>query len=199
MTPKPHHPKLRRKSRYVAGALALTLASVGMVACGDSDDAADETTTTAEVTTTEAAALAVADQWVRPAEDLAASDKTAIYMTITGGAEDDALIGASVPADLAGMVELHETKPAETTETTAGMDGTESTMAGDDDSSTMMTMSQVDRIEVPAGEVVELEPGGYHVMLMDLMKPLVPGDTVEVTVTFEKAGEMTLTAEVRES
>lgn len=205
MTPKPHDPKLRRLTRVVAGSLAVTLASVGLVACGDSDDSANETTTTAEVTTTAAAALAVSDYWVRPAEDLAAKNKTAIYMTIAGGAEDDALISASVPADLAGTVELHETKPADTTETTAAMGGSESTMggsestmAGGDDGGTMMTMAQVDRIEVPAGEVVELKPGGYHVMVMDLMKPLVPGDTVEVTVTFEKAGEMTFTAEVRE-
>lgn len=195
MTPKHHQPKLRRTSRFAAGALAVTLASVGMVACGDSDDSAGSTTTTAEVTTTSAAALAVSAYWVRPAEDLAAKNKTAIYMTITGGAEDDALISASVPADLAGTVELHETKPAEPTETTMGDGGMgDGGMGG----SEMMTMSQVDRIDVPAGEVVELKPGGYHIMVMDLMKPLVPGDTVEVTVTFEKAGDMTFTAEVRE-
>ena len=57
MTPKPHDPKLRRLTRVVAGSLAVTLASVGLVACGDSDDSANETTTTAEVTTTSLAKL----------------------------------------------------------------------------------------------------------------------------------------------
>ncbi len=208
MTPdstNPSHTKPARRltTRFAAGALALTLVSGGLAACGGSDDSADETTTTEATTTTSSAALAISDQWVRPAEDLAAKNRTAIYLTITGGAEDDALISASVPADLAGTVELHETKEAESTETTAAMGETESTMAGGDmdsgDSGSMMTMSQVDRIEVPAGEVVELKPGGYHIMVMDLMKPLVPGDTVEVTVTFENAGDMTFTAEVREA
>lgn len=199
----------RHKVRLAAGAIAVTLASVGLASCGESDDAAEKTTTTAEATTTtSSAALAVSDQWVRPAEDLAAKNRTAIYLTITGGAEDDALISASVPADLAGTVELHETKAEESTETTAGMGDTETTVASggmgsggmdSGDGGSMMTMSQVDRIEVPAGEVVELKPGGYHIMVMDLMKPLVPGDTVEVTVTCEKAGEMTFTAEVREA
>ncbi len=62
----------------------------------------------------------------------------------------------------------------------------------------MMTMQPVDSVPVPAGETVELKPGGYHVMLLDVQKELVPGDTIEVTLTFELAGEVTVTAEVRE-
>ena len=53
--------------------------------------------------------LEVSDVWARPVEDLTAKDTSAIYMVITGGSEDDALVKASVPADIAGTVELHET------------------------------------------------------------------------------------------
>jgi copper(I)-binding protein len=56
----------------------------------------------------------------------------------------------------------------------------------------------VEKVEIPADSTVKLEPGGLHVMLLDLKKDLVVGDTVEVTLTFSAAGEKTLTAEVKE-
>lgn len=202
------HPTRRTSARLALAAVAL-FAAATLVACGDDDDAADTTTTAAEQTSTtaaEASAPTVENQWVRPAADLQAMNRTAIYMDITGGSEDDALIAASVPQDVATVTEVHETVAAggegdgamgEETTTTAMMGGgagTETTMPGGG----MMTMRQIDRIEIPAGETVKLEPGGYHVMVMDLQRPLVPGDTVEVTLTFEKAGEVVVTAEVRE-
>ena len=54
-----------------------------------------------------------------------------------------------------------------------------------------MTMMRVeDGIPVPAHETVMLQPGGYHVMFMGLKAPLVEGETVHITLVFEKAGEM---------
>lgn len=61
----------------------------------------------------------------------------------------------------------------------------------------MMHMRKVDQIPVSAGGTTELAPGGYHVMLMDLVNPLEPGQSVALTLTFEKAGELTVNAEVR--
>ncbi|MCU0274542.1 MAG: copper chaperone PCu(A)C, partial [Acidimicrobiales bacterium] len=61
-----------------------------------------------------------------------------------------------------------------------------------------MTMRPVDGIDLPAGEAVALEPGGLHVMLLDLPAPLEIGQTYELTLTFEQAGEQTVTVEVRE-
>jgi copper(I)-binding protein len=86
------------------------------------------------------------------------------------------------------------------------MDGSSTTAMGDMDSSTtmaggdssMMKMQQVEKIEIPADSTVKLEPGGLHVMLFDLAKDLVAGDTVDVTLTFSGAGEQTITAEVKE-
>jgi hypothetical protein len=88
-------------------------------------------------------------------------------------AADTALVSASSP--VAGVVEIHEMK----------MDGG------------VMKMSAVKSLAVPAGKGVELKPGGYHVMLMDLKQPLKEGETVPVTLNFEdKAGKAVI--EVRQ-
>jgi copper(I)-binding protein len=99
----------------------------------------------------------------------------AVYMRITNGtAEDDALIGATVPG--CGLVELHEM-----------------TMEGD-----IMRMRPVEgqRIPIPAGETVMLARGGLHVMCMEKTGTYTVGDTVPVTLQFEIAGTMELNAEV---
>jgi copper(I)-binding protein len=62
-----------------------------------------------------------------------------------------------------------------------------------------MGMREIGSLTLPAGEEVSLEPGGYHIMLIDLAKPIEEGDTVPVTLTFEKAGEIEVEAEARES
>lgn len=184
--------------RVAAGLAAVVLAATGLVACGDDseDTASEDTTTTTEAAT---AAVEVADVWARPVADLAAQDTSAIYMMITGGDEDDALVSASVPADVAATVELHETAAAEDTTTTAmGGGDMDSGDMGDDMGGGMMTMRQVPSIAVPAGETVELKPGGFHIMLLDVQRVIEPGETIEVTLTFESGEEIVTTAEVRE-
>jgi copper(I)-binding protein len=98
----------------------------------------------------------------------------AVFMSISNaGTEPDRIVGVSSSA--AGAVELHE-------------------MADEDG---MMVMRPVEgSLEVPAGGSVELEPGGYHVMLIGLAEDLLPGDTVELTVAFERGGAVDLDAEV---
>ncbi|MEZ5825472.1 MAG: copper chaperone PCu(A)C [Geminicoccaceae bacterium] len=89
----------------------------------------------------------------------------ASFMTITNeGSEDDRLVAAS--SDAAGRVELH----------THLMDGG------------VMRMRQVEAIDLPAGETVMLQPGGLHVMLLDLPKPLAKGDELALELMFEKSG-----------
>jgi copper(I)-binding protein len=51
-------------------------------------------------------------------------------------------------------------------------------------------------IPIPAGKTVKLEPGGYHLMLKKLKEPLKEGDSVPVTLTFEKAGPVDVTLAV---
>ncbi|MEC7761703.1 MAG: copper chaperone PCu(A)C [Pseudomonadota bacterium] len=90
------------------------------------------------------------------------------FMTITNtGDTDDRLIGAA--SEVADRMEIHE-------------------MAMDGDVMRMRELA--DGLAIPAGETVELKPGGYHLMFMDLSEPLVEGETVEVTLTFENAGEV---------
>jgi copper(I)-binding protein len=189
-------------ARATIGLVAVTLAAVGLVACGDdSDDSADTTTT--EATSVD---VTVADVWARPVEDLTAKDTSAVYMVITAGAEGDSLVKASVPSDVAGTVELHETVAADEGESMEGdsMESTTTAMSGDSMATEttmgggMMSMQPVEAIEVPADGSVALEPGGFHIMLLDVKKVLAVGDTIEVTLTFEKAGEVQATAEVRE-
>lgn len=189
-------------ARATIGLVAVTLAAVGLVACGDdSEDSADTTTT--EATSVD---VTVADVWARPVEDLTAKDTSAVYMVITAGAEGDSLVKASVPSDVAGTVELHETVAADGAESMEGdsMESTTTAMSGDSMATEttmgggMMSMQPVEAIEVPADGSVALEPGGFHIMLLDVKKVLAVGDTIEVTLTFEKAGEVQATAEVRE-
>jgi copper(I)-binding protein len=51
----------------------------------------------------------------------------------------------------------------------------------------VMTMRPVPALDLPAGKTVELKPGGYHVMLMDLKAPLKQDSTVPLTLTFRDA------------
>ena len=118
--------------------------------------------------------VAVSDAWVRPAPTT--DTATAGYLTITnGGGQNDALLSATSP--VAGSVEVHETSL---------------------DSSGMAGMHPVDRIPVPAGGTVKLEPGGYHLMIMGLSRTLAAGDTVELDLVFEHAGKVVVLAEVRQ-
>ena len=61
----------------------------------------------------------------------------------------------------------------------------------------MMKMSPVQRIEVPAKGETALRPGGLHLMIFGLKKPLVPGDTVRLTLTFDDGSRVQVAAPVR--
>jgi hypothetical protein len=50
----------------------------------------------------------------------------------------------------------------------------------------------VEAVTLPAGERVALEPGGLHIMLMGLKAPLKKGETIELILTFAKAGQVKL-------
>lgn len=191
-----------------AGAIAAALLLAGCGSDSDGASADKPTTTKAETTTTAAAAeLEITDVWAR--QSPSGATMGAAYLNITSPV-DDKLISASVPTEIAAKTEIHETVMSgegDMSSDTTAMEGdmaTTTTMMGDTTETTMgddmgnMTMKPVESIELPAGEMVELKPGGYHIMLIDLVKPLEVGDTIELTLTFEQAGEKTVTAEVKE-
>jgi hypothetical protein len=126
------------------------------------------------VATQALAEVTVTEAWVRGT--VAAQKATGAFMKIRS-TEDAKLVGAASPS--ASIVEVHE-------------------MAMKDN---VMTMRAVDELPLPAGRTVELKPGGYHVMLIDLVKPLATGDKVPVTLTIVgkdgKKSTLEVKAEVR--
>ncbi|TDM08323.1 MAG: hypothetical protein C4K60_02300 [Ideonella sp. MAG2] len=112
----------------------------------------------------------VKDAWVRGT--VAQQKATGAFMTLTN-AQGGKLLSAASP--VAGVVEVHEMK----------MEGN------------VMKMAAIPSLELPAGKPVELKPGGYHVMLMDLKQPLKDGDTVPLTLTIEGKDGKKETVEVK--
>ena len=198
----------RTTSRTIVAGFCV--AALTLTGCGSDDDKASDTTTTTKVeattTTAAAAELELTDVWAR--QSPMGTTAGAIYLSITSPVDDE-LVGASVPTTVAGKTEIHETVLAEDNGSDTSMgDGnmtTTTAMGGSDMSTTTamgsgtMTMRPVESIKLPKGTKVELKPGGYHIMLLDLVKPLEVGDKIELTLTFTEAGEKTVTAEVRES
>jgi copper(I)-binding protein len=128
-------------------------------------------------------AIKVTDPWSRTSPKVAGAGAAYMVIENTGAAADNLLGGKS---DVAKAVEVHETY--EMTPEAAPSDA----MGG-----SMMGMRRIDKLEIPAGGKVELKPGGYHIMLIDLTRELKAGETIEITLTFEKAGAVKVTAEVR--
>jgi len=121
----------------------------------------------------EAGAIRVDSPWARatpPGAKVAGG-----FATITnGGDRPDRLVSAT--ADIAGRVEIHEM---------AVTDG-------------VMTMRPLpDGVAVPAGATVALEPGSYHLMLMELSAPLKSGERIPGTLTFEQAGTVAVEFDVQ--
>ena len=119
-----------------------------------------------------ASGLSVDGAWARPG---LTGGSSAVYFVINNQGDADTLLSAA--SDTAGMAELHISK--------MDADGT-------------MTMERQDSVPIPAGEEVLFEPGGLHVMLMNLTGDLKPDDKINLTLTFKDAGEYEVTATVRE-
>jgi len=121
------------------------------------------------------AGVKVTNVWAKstaPGQNVAAA-----YLNVVSSAPT-ALVRAESPA--AKLVELHEMK-----------------MDGD-----MMKMRPVQKIDLPAGKEVKLEPGGLHVMLIDIKQPLKVGEKVPLTLVFEAGGKtekVNIDAEVKDA
>ena len=63
----------------------------------------------------------------------------------------------------------------------------------------VMRMVKVDGIDIPAHSDLTLEPGGYHIMLINLHKPLVAGQSLPLTLHFERAGQVDVTVQIKSS
>ena len=117
-----------------------------------------------------ASAVQVADALCRPPPT--GRHTTGCYLTLTAAA-DDRLMSISSP--VAGRVQVHESRME----------------------SNMMMMHEVEGgLALPAGQPVELKPGGDHIMLLGVADPLKDGDTVPLTLTFATAAPVEIAARV---
>jgi hypothetical protein len=115
--------------------------------------------------------VVVLDAWARATPP--GAKVGAAYVTLENqGDADDRLVSASSP--VAQSVMLHETI-------------VENGIA---------KMRPLDAVGIPAGKVVEMQPGGMHMMLMGLTAPLVEGETVPLTLVFDSGVTFTLDATV---
>jgi copper(I)-binding protein len=144
----------------------LLVALVGALSLGAS--ACSSNTESVDTTLPAETTFTVDGAWARtsPME----STVGAAYMNITASA-DDALVGASVDMSVAMMTQVHET--------TTAADGS-------------MGMQEIASIPMVAGTPLVLEPGGYHVMIMELVAPLEVGTSFTVTLTFESGATTTV-------
>jgi len=138
----------------------IAIFAIAIAACSDNES---ESTTDGSDASTESvveSTITVEGSWARNSP----MDATvgAAYMNITSNV-DDTLVGASVDESVAMMTEVHET--------TTQADGS-------------MGMQEIMSLDLEAGVKTELKPGGYHIMLMKLAKPLVLGENISVTLTF---------------
>lgn len=118
----------------------------------------------------DAEGLKVSDAWARatpPGVQVAG-----VFLTISNAGAADKLLKVSTP--LSDRAEIHETSHV-----------------GD-----QMQMRQVEVLEVPKGGRVVFQPGGLHLMLMDIKSPLLEGETLSLTLTFERAGAIEVQASV---
>jgi len=120
------------------------------------------------------AAVTATDAWVRGT--VPAQKTTGAFVTLQSS-EDAKLVGVSTP--LAKSAEIHSSS----------------------ESQGVVHMHAVDAVKLPAGQRVELKPGGFHVMLVGVSHPLREGDRVPLTLTIEdasgKRSRIELTAPVR--
>ena len=117
--------------------------------------------------------ITINDAWARPGF---IGGNSAVYFEIENNSEqDDSLLSAQTA--VAEFVELHESKM---------------------DSTGMMKMQKQDRVNAPQNQLVTFQPGGQHVMLINLTQDLKVGDRFKLTLSFENAGEIEVDVEVRQ-
>jgi len=119
------------------------------------------------------AAVQVEKPWARATP--AGATTGAVYMTLDNKSNAaDRLVGAST--DVAATVQVHEMSM---------------------ENGTMKMREVAGGLAIPAGGSVVLKPGGYHVMLIGLKKPLKAGDSFPLTLQFQKAGKVSITVPVQ--
>ena len=172
----------RTPTRTVLAATAALALALGTAACADDDtttnadngsaDTAAVTEPAGEPTDSEAGVAVFQNGWAKATDD----EMSAVFGTIRNiGDEDMHLIGASSP--VSERVELHETVP--------GGSGT-------------MMQEREEGFIIPAGGELRLEPGGNHIMLMDLTEPITTGQEISIELEFNDHTDQVVTVSARD-
>lgn len=119
------------------------------------------------------AGLQVDSTWARPAER---GMNSAVYLRIQNGPEPEVLTGAA--SDAAEIVQVHRT--------ILDADGN-------------AIMEEQPRVSLAPGQILEMKPGGYHIMLIKLRHPLNTGESFDLSLFFEKTGEYRVSIPVAEN
>jgi copper(I)-binding protein len=133
--------------------------------------------------------LILKDAWARASA--MSSGAGAAYVTVENTTDRiEKLLSASVSSSVARAAEIHETT------TVSGGPSSTSMPTGAPE---MMSMREVSSIQIPAGATLRMEPGGYHIMLIDLAEPLVAGQEFTLNLGFMNAGVVSVPVKVRAS
>lgn len=168
--------------RFILIIMTLAMAQM-LVACGGDGNANEDEDGALEVQRPD---LTVRDAWMRPAvlpegsptpdpnhaghdDEHRTGVLSALYMVVENGSSQAVQL-ISVETGVARVAELHETQ----------------------NQNGLMRMRPVEQVEVPANGEVTFEPGGLHVMLIDVHEPLEPGDVVTVTLVFNTGERVTV-------
>lgn len=157
-------------ARSSTPALAAGLTSLLLLAaCGSGEE---DTSAAGTVSTDGESEVSITDPWVKAADE----GMTAAFGTITNpGNEDVTIVGADT--GVSSAMELHEM--------TSG------------DAGQMVMREKEDGIVIPAGGEAELNPGGDHLMLMELNEPVQPGQDISITLTMDDGSRFTFDAPAR--
>lgn len=168
-------PASRTASRRTALIALAGFAALPLAACTGDDTAAepaDDSAADADAQGSDGAdgtaPITVEDAWVKATD----TDMTGAFMILSNSGDADLSLVAA-RSDAAGMVELHEVAGGEMRAVEGGL-------------------------PLPAGGELRLEPGGYHVMLMDLSVELKPGEDIGIDLEFDDGTELTVRATVKD-
>ncbi|TYL51949.1 copper chaperone PCu(A)C [Nocardioides sp. BGMRC 2183] len=162
---------MNTSTKLATGVLALTVASL-LTACGsDTSEAATDEPATGQ-STDEAAQFSVEDPWVKATDE----EMTAAFGTLVNESDEEITVVAATTS-ASDMTELHET------------------VQNDDGS--MAMQAKEGGFTIPAGGEHVLEPGGDHVMMMDLTEPVEAGTVVTITFTLDDESTVAVESTVK--
>ena len=178
------------------------------MACGDdsSNDASDETDVSADAQVSSndanssgasepaAQAIQVEDAWTYAIVDPSDEHVGAMFMSISGGTDDDLLLGAAVSSEIAAHVEMKTAVPADNSTLDSPLEADDT---GNAEEGGARVLEPVSSFTIHSGGTINFEPGGHQLVLTDLQRAIDSGETFELTLIFEESGPVPVMVSVR--